>query len=260
VRFARWARMAAHGASGALILRFVYPRTSSGTHRRIMQWWSGKLLRILNVKTVVEGAPPAGASAAMIAANHVSWLDIFVIASVHPARFIAKSEIRDWPLVGWIVEKAGTLFIRRGGGRRDLAHIAERAHAALADGDCVGLFPEGTTTEGDKLLKFHGALFEPATANAARVHPVAIRYEHEDGTLCRAASFAGEISFMQSLGLIMRQRRIVARVMFSAPIDTAGIGRREVAREAEARVATLLGVAPRDTAPGKAAGPPAARP
>jgi 1-acyl-sn-glycerol-3-phosphate acyltransferase len=255
VRFARWARMAAHGLNAGFILRFIYPRSSSATHRRLMQWWSGRLLRILNVTPIVEGSPPSGAQAAMIAANHVSWLDIFAISSVHPARFIAKSEIRDWPFVGWIVEKAGTLFIRRGGGRRDLAHITERAHAALAEGDCVGLFPEGTTTEGDKLLKFHGALFEAATANGARIHPVAIRYEHEDGTLCRAASFAGEISFMQSLGLIVRQRRIVARIAFSEPIDAAGIGRREVARVAHDRVATLLGLGPEGRGPGRAPDP-----
>jgi 1-acyl-sn-glycerol-3-phosphate acyltransferase len=247
--------MAAHGANAAFILRFIYPRSSSATHRRVMQWWSGKLLRILHVTPLVEGNPPRGVGAAMIVANHVSWLDIFVVSSAHPARFIAKSEIRDWPFVGWIVEKAGTLFVRRGGGRRDLARITERAHAALAQGDCVGVFPEGTTTEGDKLLKFHGALFESATANAARVHPVAIRYEHEDGTLCRAASFAGEISFMQSLGLIVRQRRIVARIAFCEPIDTAGIGRREVARIAQDRVATRLGLRPEGRGPGRAADP-----
>jgi 1-acyl-sn-glycerol-3-phosphate acyltransferase len=247
--------MAAHGANAAFILRFIYPRSSSATHRRLMQWWSGKLLRILHVAPLVEGTPPHGAGAAMIAANHVSWLDIFVVSSAYPARFIAKSEIRDWPFVGWIVERAGTLFVRRGGGRRDLARITERAHAALAEGDCVGLFPEGTTTEGDKLLKFHGALFESATANGARVFPVAIRYEHEDGTLCRAASFAGEISFMQSLGLIVRQRRIVARIGFCEPIDAAGIGRREVARLAEDRVASLLGLSPEGRAPGRARDP-----
>ena len=246
--------MAAHGASAGLILRFVYPRSSSATHRRLMRWWSGKLLRILNVVPEVRGHSPVDSPAAfMIAANHVSWLDIFVVSSVRPARFIAKSEIRDWPLVGWIVEKAGTLFVRRGG-RRDLARITERAQAALAEGDCVGLFPEGTTTEGDRLLKFHSSLFEPATANGARILPAAIRYEHEDGSLCRAASFAGEVSFMQSLGLIVRQRRIVARLTYGEPIDPAGIGRREVARIAEERVATLLGLAPEGMAPGRAAG------
>ena len=250
--------MAAHGARAGFILRFVYPRTSVATRRRLMRSWSGGLLRILNVVAVVEGAPAAAAhEAAMIAANHVSWLDIFVVSSVHPARFIAKSEIRDWPVVGWIVEKSGTLFIRRGG-RSDLARITERARAALAAGDCVVLFPEGTTTEGDRLLKFHSSLFEPATAHGARILPVAIRYEHEDGTLCRAASFAGEITFMQSLGLIVRQRRIVARIAYGEPIDSSGAGRREVARLAQDRVATLLGLATPGTGPGTGRGPPGA--
>jgi 1-acyl-sn-glycerol-3-phosphate acyltransferase len=258
-RWLRWTRMAWHAAMAAMLLRFVFPRTRSATHRRILQWWSEKLLRVLAVEPRVEGTPPGADAAVMIAANHVSWLDIFLISSVRPTRFIAKSEIRDWPFVGWVVEKAGTLFVRRAG-RRDLARITERAHAALAEGDCVGLFPEGTTTAGDTLLKFHSSLFEPAIANGARIYPVAIRYEHEDGTLCRAASFAGEISFMQSLGLIARQHRIVARVSFAPPIEPDGAARREVARRAQERVASLLGLPVADTAPGTPPGPPAGSP
>jgi 1-acyl-sn-glycerol-3-phosphate acyltransferase len=251
--------MAAHGAVAAMLLRLVFPRTGAAAHRRIVQWWSAKLLRVLAVVPRVEGAPPAADAAAMIAANHVSWLDIFLLSSVRPTRFIAKSEIRDWPFVGWVVEKAGTLFVRRAG-RRDLARITESAHAALAAGDCVGLFPEGATTEGDTLLKFHSSLFEPAIANGARIYPAAIRYEYEDGTLCRAASFAGEITFMQSLGLIVRQRRIIACVSFAAPLEADGSGRREVARRAEERVASLLGLPLAGRAPGTPPDPPAGSP
>lgn len=259
MRIARWVRVAAHGVSAAFILRVLYPGSSSATQRRLLKWWSVRLLRILNVTPLVEGEPPGSARcAAMIAANHVSWLDIFVVSSVHPSRFIAKSEIRGWPLVGWIVENAGTLFVNRG--RRDLAFVTQRVQAALAQGDCIGLFPEGTTTEGDKLLKFHSALFEPAMADGARIHPVAIRYQYADGTLCRAASFVGEISFMQSLGLIVRQRRIVARIAFSEPIETAGVGRREMARIVEDRVATLLGLIPQDSGPGTPHGRPGESP
>jgi 1-acyl-sn-glycerol-3-phosphate acyltransferase len=251
--------MAGHGAAAAMILRFVFPRTDSAAHRRIVQWWSAKLLRLLAVVARVEGTPPAADAAAMIAANHVSWLDIFLLSSVRPTRFIAKSEIRDWPLAGWVVEKAGTLFIRRAG-RRDLARITERAHAALEAGDCVGLFPEGTTTEGDTLLKFHSSLFEPAIANGARIYPAAIRYEYEDGTLCRAASFAGEITFMQSLGLIVRQRRIIARVWFAPPVEPDGSPRREVAKRAEESVASLLGLPVVGRAPGTPPDPPGGSP
>ena len=217
-------------------------------------------MRIAGVETRIEGEPPGVAeTGAMIAANHVSWLDVFALSGVMPTRFIAKSEIRDWPIAGWIAERAGTIFIRQDR-RRDTERISELVRAALTQGDCVGLFPEGTTTEGDRLLKFHSSLFEPAVANRAHVHPCAIRYEHADGTLCRAMSFAGELSFMQSLGLVIRQRGVVARIRFAPTVETAGCGRREIARLAEARVASLLGLAPSGTPPrtppGRAASPP----
>src|SRR4051794_29123728 len=256
MRGLRWARMLLHAFAAALILRFVFPRSDAARRRELIGWWSAKLVRVMGLEVRVAGEPPAATeSGAMIAANHVSWLDIFVISSVRPTRFIAKSEIRDWPIAGWIAERAGTIFIRRER-RRDTARINERVHAALQEGDCVGLFPEGTTTEGDDLLDFHSSLFEPAVANEAHVHPCALRYERPDGSLARAMAFVGEISFMQSLGLAIRQRGIVARVSFAPAIATAGLKRREVALGAEAAVATLLGLPPRDNARRRSPGPP----
>jgi 1-acyl-sn-glycerol-3-phosphate acyltransferase len=187
----------------------------------------------------------------MLAPNHVSWIDTFAIASVHPTRFIAKSEIRDWPIAGWVAERSGTIFIRRAK-RHDTLRINELVHAALAEGDSVGFFPEGTTSEGDRLLKFHSSLFEPAVANGACVQPVAIRYEFPDGTLCRPVSFAGGLSFAQSMGLVVRQKRVIARLRFAEPIDPSGLTRRDVARIAQERVASLLGL----PLPGSAPTPP----
>lgn len=245
----RWARMLAHAIGAVLFLRMAFPRADAAQRRRYVQRWAARLVAIMGLEVRVTGARPAEHErAAMIAANHVSWLDIFVIQSVSPARFIAKSEIRDWPLAGWIAERAGTLFIRRER-RHDTARINEQVHAALAEGDTVGLFPEGTTSEGDTLLRFHSSLFEPAVANEAQVHPCGVRYERADGSLCRAMAFVGELSFMQSLGLAIRQRGVVARVAFAPAIDTRGLDRREVTRRAEAAVASLLGLTPRDTAP-----------
>src|SRR3954468_5402620 len=221
--------MAAHAGTGAHTLRFVYPRTTPARHAEIMRAWSRKLLRILAVETVVEGALPDWRGPVMVVANHVSWLDIFVISSVRATRFIAKREIRDWPFVGWIVEKAGTLFLQREA-RRDLARMGEQVHEALARHDCVGLFPEGATTEGARLLKFHGSLFDPAIRNAARIVPVALRYETPEGEPCRNASFAGDITFMQCLARIVRERAIVARIAFLEPVPAAGRDRRELAR------------------------------
>jgi 1-acyl-sn-glycerol-3-phosphate acyltransferase len=231
--------MAAHTAAGALILRFIYPRTSRSRHAHLMRAWSAKLLRILCVHACVEGDAPDTQGATMFVANHVSWLDIFVIASVRGTRFVAKSEVRDWPFVGWIVEKAGTLFLKREA-RRDLARMGEAVHAALAAHDCVGLFPEGTTTEGDHVLKFHGSLFEPAIRNAVRIVPVALRYETREGTLCANASFAGEITFMQSFARVVRERRIVARIAFLEPVEAAGCERRSLAVDVRERIVSRL--------------------
>jgi 1-acyl-sn-glycerol-3-phosphate acyltransferase len=247
--------MALHMVAAAAILRAVFPRATPARKRALVGWWSAKLLRIVGVATRVEGEPPGESeTGAMIAANHVSWLDIFAISGVRPTRFIAKSEIRDWPLAGWIVERAGTIFIRRDR-RRDTARINDLVHDALAQGDRVGLFPEGTTTEGDQLLKFHTSLFEPAIANRAHVHPCAIRYEHADGSLCRAIAYVGELSFMQSLGLVIRQRGVVVRIAFASPLEPGAGTRRDAAAAAQSAVATLLGLSTAGSPPRTAPDP-----
>jgi len=250
-------RIVIHAARAVLILRLLYPRATPERRRALMQGWCVKLLAILNIQTQVEGDPPLrGENAAMVAANHVSFVDIMLISSVCPTRFVAKSEIRAWPLAGWIADRAGTLFIRRDQ-MRDMARIDARVREVMAEGDCVGLFPEGVTTEGDELKKFHTSLFEPAVANNAHVHPTAIRYEHPDGTLCREMSFIGDRTFGESIALILRQPKVRARIMFAPVVETAGVPRRDVAKAVEARVASLLGLEPWGMAPKKPADPPA---
>jgi 1-acyl-sn-glycerol-3-phosphate acyltransferase len=234
--------MAGHAALAVFLLSTVYPRLSHDRRRRLLQWWSAKVLRILNVSMQIAGpAPGMHERGAMIAANHVSWLDIFLISSVRPTCFIAKDDVLDWGMVGWIVEASGTLFIRKGEWRHTV-RISEIVGAALADGHCVGLFPEGVTTEGDTLLKFHSSLFQPAVANSAQVHPAAIRYERDDGTLCREMSFRGERTFSESLRLIIDEPAVVARITFAAPVETSGAHRRQVAADTRVRVAELLGL------------------
>ncbi|HET7549178.1 MAG TPA: lysophospholipid acyltransferase family protein [Usitatibacter sp.] len=200
--------------------------------------------------------PPARGESAMIAANHISWIDIFAVMAVRPARFIAKSEIRGWPVAGWIAERAGTLFVRRTR-RHDTARINARVHDALAQGDCIGLFPEGTTTEGDELLRFHTSLFEPAVANGATIHPAAIRYEYADGSPCGAFAYVGEMTFLQSVAQVIAARAVIARITFAEPIETrtSGVDRREAARLAHERIASLLDLRRAGTPPGTAHGP-----
>jgi len=240
--------MVGHAALAALLLRTVYPRLACERRRALTRWWSAKLLAILNVRPDIEGAESATRGSIMIAANHVSWLDIFVISSVRPTRFIARGEIRQWPVAGWIADRAGTIFIQRDQWR-DIARISDRVRTALGEGDCVGLFPEGITTEGDRLLKFHSSLFEAAVANGVLVQAAAIRYEHADGTLCRDMSFIGERTFLQSLRLIIDQPAVRARIVFLPPIATDGSTRRAVASAAARGIATRLGIEPAGTPP-----------
>ena len=256
LRALRWTRLVLHLAWALALLRFAWPRADAGRRHEIATTWAGNLLTILAIRVRCEGRlPPRGRHGAMIAANHVSWADIFAIASIRHTRFIAKSEIRDWPVAGWLAQRSGTIFIRRAR-RHDTARINAMVHDALADGECVALFPEGTTTQGDRLLKFHSSLFEPAVANRARVYPVAVRYEHADGTPLRSVAYYGEQTFMQSLALVIGTRETIARLSFASPIETDGLSRQQVAAETHGRVATLLGLPAAGTAPARAAGPP----
>ena len=192
----------------------------------------------------------------MLVANHISWLDIFVINAAHPCRFIAKSEIADWPVAGSLASNVGTIFIRRAK-RSDAAKTNDAIAAQLLKNNTVAIFPEGTTTIGDKLLKFHTSLFEPAVANEATVMPVALRYRQSNGEADTAAAFVGELTFGESMTQIVAQKSIIAEIIFApviAPVfATAGhesavdkaahaTCRRSLAHAAEAAIAKLLNV------------------
>jgi 1-acyl-sn-glycerol-3-phosphate acyltransferase len=192
--------MALHMLAAAAILRIVFPGASPARRRALVGWWSAKLLRIVGVATRVEGEPPGESEAGtMIAANHVSWLDIFAISGVRPTRFIAKSEIRDWPLAGWIVERAGTIFIRRERRRDYRAHQRPGARRARAGRPRGPSSPTAApTTEGGPVCSsIHTSLFEPAISNRATTCTRAPSVTSTPTARCgRAiASTVGELSF-----------------------------------------------------------------
>jgi 1-acyl-sn-glycerol-3-phosphate acyltransferase len=195
---------------------------------------------IVGVRLHAEGGMPAADTGpVMLVANHVSWLDIFVINAVLPVRFVAKSEIRRWPAIGWLSAKTGTLFIERAR-RRDTARINREIADAMTGGDVVAVFPEGTTTDGSQVLRFHGALLQPALMAGALVYPVALRFEHDDGTLCVAAAYDGEKSLWQTLLAIVAQPALHARLCFLAPLTSGARHRRELAAAAQQLIADRL--------------------
>jgi 1-acyl-sn-glycerol-3-phosphate acyltransferase len=187
---------------------------------------------ILAVQLRVTGVNPRAANLpVMLVANHISWLDIYVLNSVLPARFVAKSEVRGYPLVGWLSERVGTLFIRRARAR-DVGRVTDELTRALLGGDPVAVFPEGTTSDGATVMKFHSSLVQAAVQAGAELQPVAIRYLRGDGTRCEEAAFIGSTTLVESLKRIAAQPRIHVEITFLPPIPAAGRSRGELAAAA----------------------------
>ena len=234
----RLCRVFLHLFAGLAACALVFPLVHGARRERIMRRWSRDLLRMCGVN--VEQAPGAPAlEHAMIVANHVSWLDIFVINALHPCRFVAKAEIRAWPVLGWLALKGGTIFIARGN-RRELRHIFKGMVAALQAGERVALFPEGTTAAPGQVLPFHANLFEAAVDAGVMVQPYALRYLDGSGALHREVDFSGDLSFAQSMLKVLSGPPVRAELTCLAPIDAAGAQRRALAQAAQDAVAAVV--------------------
>ncbi len=233
-------RLAVHVLYAVAMAGLIFPWIAEKIRLRLERRWSAGLMRIMNIRIHVQGTPPdLTARNIMLIANHVSWLDIYLLCTVRPARFVSKSDVRAWPVVGWLAYKVGTFFIDRAR-RHDTARVNHEMSAALNHGGCVAVFPEGTTSHGDKLLPFHASLLQPAVQSESKIWPAAIRYLHADGSLNLAATYVGEVSFGESLAQILGQPEMYAELVFMAPINAHGKTRRELARLAEQAIADAL--------------------
>jgi 1-acyl-sn-glycerol-3-phosphate acyltransferase len=177
----------------------------------------------------------------MLVLNHISWLDIFVVDAIFPATFVAKSEVRAWPVVGWLCTLVGTLYIERGK-RAAARHALEAIVHALAAGTPVAICPEGTTTFGDTLEHFHAALFQPAIDAEAEILPLALRYVDGSGRRTDSAGYVGETSFLQSLWAIVSAPHMFAEITYARAFSAAGGERRTVAEKAHGAIAAALGI------------------
>ncbi|MDD5384251.1 MAG: lysophospholipid acyltransferase family protein [Gallionella sp.] len=224
----------------AVLLAIFYPHLNQTKRRRILKTWSRQLLDILNIGIRTEGQwPVRGEGGYLVVANHVSWLDIFVLNAIYPSRFIAKAEVRNWPLIGWLCKRGNTIFIERAM-RQDAASINQRVSFLLEQGICVGLFPEGTTTDGKQVGHFHSALIQPAIDASAMLCPIALRYQNTNGKQSSAAIFTGDMTLSRSIWRILRSPRFDALLVFTPALATAGGNRRVLARAAQEAIAQSL--------------------
>ena len=207
------------GAVSFLIPERVFLRTARLWHRLVVA--------VVGVKLDVAGAKPEGG--ALLVSNHISWLDISVLGSACDCVFLSKSEVRSWPVLGYLVARAGTLFIERGSGS---AAAAKLVASALSEGRSVLIFPEGRTTDGMAVRKFQPRLFQPALDTSSPVQPISLAYVDSAGRNTSIPSFTGEESFIQSLWRTVRSRGLAATVRIFPPVDH-GETRDALARESE---------------------------
>jgi len=156
----------------------------------------------------------------MFVANHISWIDIHALNSIIPTRFIAKSDIQNWPVFGYLAKKSNVLFISRER-RQDAALIVHTTNNSLLNGDTVCLFPEGTTTDGTKIKPFKSSLIQGAIHANATIWPIACRYPHKDGSINTEIAYADETTLIESIQQVLQQKEVVVELHFLGPISTS---------------------------------------
>jgi len=247
LRLYRVARTGVHVIEGVATTTFVFPLLSPAARRKAIARWSRRLLRMLNVDARVHGAPALDGNV-LVVANHVSWLDIFVLNALTPVRFVAKAELARWPVAGRMIRGVGTLFVERER-RKDARRVNAHAADALSRGDIVAVFPEGTTTDGSELLPFKSALLQPIVDAQGRVQPMAIRYRGPGGEPSRAPAYVGDESFFASFWRVTGTRALVVELHAPPALPAHATHRRDLARSAEAAIRSALAEPDAPTAP-----------
>ena len=209
-----------------------------------LQRSSRRVLRIFQVEThFVGGIPKNG----LMVCNHLSYLDVLVLAALSPSLFVAKREVRHWPVFGWFARLAGTIFVDRGKPSQAAQSAAEIA-VALRDGALVVLFPEGTSSGGETVLPFKSSLLEPATRQGHALTAGLIAYEITDGVVSEEVCYWRDMTLVPHLINLLSKRAIRAAVSFTE-LRQRSINRKELARQLHSEVLRLKGGNCRLTSP-----------
>lgn len=220
------------------LLQLLPGRWREPPRQGITRLWMRGLLSLLPLRIRYHGQPTP--DTALWVGNHVSWLDIILLGARAPVRFVAKAEVRQWPLLGWLAERAGTVFIHRG--QASGASLNQRLGKVMQQGHNLMVFAEGTTTAGDRVRTFHGRLFGCAIEQRLPIQPVALAYrrcEQRDSI----APFIDDDEFSRHLWRLLGASPIDVDVSFLPLIDSHARGRNELARRAHRAVTQALGLA-----------------
>jgi 1-acyl-sn-glycerol-3-phosphate acyltransferase len=234
----RLVRALTHALAGWRTIVFEFPRLSqSGRDERVSRW-ALQMLGVLGIELSIRGTPPARGPMLLVA-NHISWLDILVMHAARHCRFVAKSEVESWPLIGTLATGGGTLYIERES-RRHAMRVVHHMAQALRAGDVLAVFPEGTTSDGRTLLPFHANLLQAAISADAPVQPVALSFiDAASGQLSLAPIYVGDETLIASLWRTLTAPPLAAVVTFGQPQHTSGRDRRQWAADLRHAVMSL---------------------
>lgn len=226
------ARLLLHILAGVVLLALTGAIWNNKTQlvKSTKQWWLARTVHLLGINVNIHGQMPipTNSKGILYVSNHVSWIDIPLIGGLSQLNFLSKAEVRSWPLIGKLAEGTGTLFIKRGSG--DAARVSESIARYLDEGRSVLFFPEGTTSDGKTVRKFHSKLFKAAHHTTVNVCPIAIHYHLDQSEIPSSGNpiaFIDEDEFTQHLWRVLGLPKVSATVEF-LPVRSAPSGNLEV--------------------------------
>ena len=232
------ARALLHILVGFFTILLVFPGLNSEQRQLRTQVWSLGMLRCIGIELIVKGKPSLNGPLLLVA-NHMSWLDITALHAARFCRFVSKADIKKWPFIGMLASGVGTLFIERES-RRDAMRVVHHMTASLQAGDVLGVFPEGTTSDGSGLLPFHANLFQAAIAANAPVQPVGLQFINtRTGLQSTAPCYVGDDTLVGSVWRTLTTPDVAVVIHFGEPQLADGRDRRALALALRQAVAEL---------------------
>jgi 1-acyl-sn-glycerol-3-phosphate acyltransferase len=228
----------AHLLHGMWTITTRFPKSNAAAQSELIAEWARGMLRLLNVTVRVNGQP-AQKGPMLVVINHVSWLDILVMLAAQPVSFVSKSEVKHWPIIGWLATHVGTLYIERTKAR-DALRVVHQIAEALREGQLIAVFPEGTTSDGKQVLPFHANLLQAAVSAASPVQPVALRFLEADGSLSMSPVYIDDDTLLSSIWRMLLAAPVTAQLDFLEPIQSSGVPRRDLAEQLERLISSRL--------------------
>jgi 1-acyl-sn-glycerol-3-phosphate acyltransferase len=234
---AKFLRVIAQVLRGYWTIRTLFPKLNDEQQARYVEVWARGMLAIIGIEVRVKGHPASGP--VLMAANHISWLDILVMHAACHCRFVAKSEIRGWPLVGVLTTGGGSLYIERGS-NRDAMRLVHQMTAALQQGQVLAVFPEGGTGDGVTLRPFHANLLQAAISAGAPIQPIALQFlDAQTQQTSLAPCYRDTDTLVSSLWRTLCAPPLLAQVRYGESQIAQGRNRREWAIDLQETVAHL---------------------